>query len=226
MIMKLSKQALKSLTRIEQMLEKHLQGEHNQMSHGGGGDLAADTGGNTSGGGGGGGEVYDWKKLDRNAAKAEGFDAESGSFFGGEKLKGDLSYVDKRMGELEDSGQDDSREWKALSMMQTALYIHTSIPLSKKQWQRTAVAYEDGKIVAAGTMRDDRTNGHISHIGATKKGAGKYVVASLIRQARDKKLKTMTADASPDAFRLLSKFGFERAGRDGDDGTPMKLRLK
>ncbi|MFA7120747.1 MAG: hypothetical protein WC277_04665 [Bacilli bacterium] len=52
--MKLSEQALKSLDRIEQLLEKHLPGQHNQMSHGGGGGASPDTGGNTSGGGAGG----------------------------------------------------------------------------------------------------------------------------------------------------------------------------
>ena len=80
--MKLSKQSLKSLDRIEQLLEKHLQGQHNQMSHGGGGGASPDTGGNTSGGGGlggspGGKESYSdriegtQKEADREVARAD-----------------------------------------------------------------------------------------------------------------------------------------------------------
>lgn len=63
--MKISKKALERLRSIEQMLEKHLPGQHNQMSHGRGGS-APDTGGDA-----GGGsvskqkfDVDEWKKKD------------------------------------------------------------------------------------------------------------------------------------------------------------------
>lgn len=171
-------------------------------------------------------ETHDWRELDKAAAEAEGVSLRTPTDPGvGDRLGKDLDAVDKRMQELEDAGEDESREWKSLAMMQAALYKQTETPLSRRKYRRTAVVYKDGDIVGAGTMEIDGSNGHISHIGATERGTGKYVLASLVQQASNKGLRTVTADATPDAVRLMKKFGFEQSGPDGVDGTPMKLKI-
>ena len=173
-----------------------------------------------------------WKELDSSKALSEGVVLKTGDA-SRDELKRAEEFTDRRLRELEESEQDDSREYKAMMMMQTALFAYNY----DRGKDRLAVSFDQngnltgagrlvvGKKLTAGDESIQPKNGHVSHIGTTQRGAGKYLLASLIQQAKSSGLKTVTADASPDAVGLMGKFGFERSGPDNDDGTPMRLKI-
>lgn len=128
--------------------------------------------------------------------------------------------VFKRLEEMEDSGQDSSKEYDGLSVMYRALAVGRGEAVVSRD--------SEGKIVAAGSMSislSDPSKSAIEFIGSTQKGGGSSVMRKLLDMAKEKGVKEVTADASPEAIPLNKKFGFAVVGKLSPNGTPMRLSL-
>ena len=133
-----------------------------------------------------------------------------------EEKESELEFEYGALGEIERSLKEDN-----------SLSHHTAKPDTK-----TAVALKDGKIVAAGLMSVDMDGktAFVDHLGSVERGAGKFVLASLINTAKSLGLKSISAEASPAAIKLNKKFGFKAtgpmdSGNHGRLGLPMSLQL-
>lgn len=171
-------------------------------------------------------KIRDYKALTRTAAKNEGFQVADSSDPGmSEKLQSEEKRVFDLMGEMEDKGNDSGHEYEALFMMSRVLYTHNNLKLSERANTRTSLVLKDEEVVAGGLMTWDpkKKEAYIKYVGSTERGAGKYVMASLLQKAKDKGIITIKADASDEAVSYNRKFGFDVDGPKNENGVPMSL---